>query len=109
MRRAKNSQGSSTDSVSTCATKTAGKCNSATNGSSTMRTALGATSPQKIDSATRDRPSSAPVVMTSNVLNSKNGASCCNQPASDGLPSAAAIGPAAMTVASASAPDGIAP
>ena len=50
-----------------------------------MRTALGATSPQKINSATRDRPSSAPVVMTNKVLNTKNGASCCSQTGERGL------------------------
>ena len=66
-----------------------------------MRTALGATSASAIDSEMRERPSSAPVDVVSNVLKIANGASSRNQTARPGLSSACAIGSASMKPASA--------
>ncbi len=109
MRRARNNHGSKTESVSTWATKASGSLSRNTGTSSTMRSALGTTSLKKIDSATRERPSRAPVAITSNVLKTRNGARSRNHIASEGLPSAAAIGSAAKTAASAIAAAGIAP
>ena len=58
-----------------------------------MRAALGATSPIRIDSETRDRPSRAPVATTRSVLNTAKGASSTIHSARAGLSRADAIQP----------------